>query len=107
MHCYFSDDYKLVYKSEALKDTQRATWEPVVTSLGRLCKGDIHRRLKILLRDDDMVREGDDRSIGSFETSFRELMDAAETGRTYRVERRHDDKVAGILSVEECTYLDD
>ena len=34
-------------------------------------------------------------------------MDAAETGRTYRVERRHDDKVAGILSVEECTYLDD
>ena len=104
----FLDKYRDVYKSEALLNTQHAEWEPVVTSLQRLCKGDIHRRLFIMVGDDDDVREGETAcKIGGCETSFRELMDAAKTGRTFRLERRNDAERGGILSVVECVYLDD
>ena len=99
---------KLVYKSEALEDTQEALWEPVVTSLERLCDGDQHCRLMIFVRDDDFARTGAKKNvIGRFQTSFRELLDAAQTGRTFRLERNTSGKSAGILTVKQCEYLDD
>jgi len=67
-----SNDFTIVYRSEAIQNTLSPDWRTVEIDTVRLCNSDHHRTLRFVVYDEDS--DGSHDLIGSFQTTLARLL---------------------------------
>ena len=88
-----------VYRSNVIRSDLYPTWDEVLLSLEAACNGDLQRAMKVVVWD--YRRGGRHKSMGEFETTMGQILDAASTdGANFFTLWRHDQDVGKISVIK-------